>query len=73
MLYIFIFVGETAIDYFNHITQTVNHMADIYSRIKGLNKLEVETKMVKNVSSTITDRARVNQATIRLLNVQWGT
>ena len=29
--------------------------------------------MVKNVSSTITDRARVNQATIRLLNEKWGT
>ena len=68
-----IFAGGTAIDYFNHITETVNHMADIYSKIKGLNKLEVEKTMVKNVSSAITNKAQVNQATIRLLNEKWGT
>ena len=63
--------GGTAQDYSNHIFKTFQYLSNLYSEWYGLDGEEVKKKMTLNIVNTLTDRAIVNQAAIRLLNSEW--
>ena len=65
--------GGLSDDYGNHIITTIKYLADIYSSYHGLSKGHVEETMISHVHNTMTDRAAVNQATIRKLNKTWNS
>ena len=64
--------GGTAADYHDHVCNTVDHLASVYSHIHKEEYSEVREKMVSNISTTLTDRCPANHATVLLLNETWN-
>lgn len=65
--------GGKAVDYVCHISQTVDKMASIYSRYIDESEDGVKKRILSVITSTITDRCKVNSATVRELNRLWST
>lgn len=64
--------GGTAHDYHEHITQSIDNLASVYSSIHGKDYEESRKKLIDNISNTMTDRCVANHATVTLLNETWG-
>ena len=64
--------GGTAVDYCDHITTCINRLARVYCHYNGGDVQIIEHDIVSRISNTITDRATVNQATIKMLNDRWS-
>lgn len=62
--------GGTA-DYATHITDSIDHLADVYSNFSSIEYQETRAKLVDNVTNTLTDRCASNHAAIRLVNETW--
>jgi hypothetical protein len=60
--------GGTAADYANHVISSVDHLAELYSKFHDLDYNAVRSQMVSNISCTMSDRAAVNHAAVRLIN-----
>ncbi|ELU15948.1 hypothetical protein CAPTEDRAFT_190637, partial [Capitella teleta] len=64
--------GGTAEDYSWHIISTLQHIAKVYSSYQSLNYSIVFEKIKMNVTCTMSDRAKVNHAAVRLVNSSLG-
>ena len=64
--------GGTAQDYHEHITQSLDNLASVYSSFLGEDFKESCDKLITNISNTITDRCVANHAIVTLLNKTWG-
>ena len=63
--------GGTAEDYELHINETIDSLTDVYCRYYCLDFEEIRTKILRKISNTMTDRAKVNHATIQRLELSW--
>ena len=63
--------GGTADDYSEHVCGSVNHLATTYADFHELDYPECRSKIIKNISNTMTDRVVVNHAAIRKVNENW--
>lgn len=63
--------GGTAADYATQITDSIDHLADVYSNFNSIDYQETRAKLVDNVTNTLTDRCASNHAAIRLVNETW--
>ena len=64
--------GGTSDDYCDHVCSTIIYIAELYSKFKDQPMSEVHNTMIAHIKSTMTDRASVNQTTIRKINKKWG-
>lgn len=65
--------GGTAEDYSNHVNQAINTVTDTYCKLYNhVDFNETRNKIICNISNSMTDRAAVNHATIRQLELDWG-
>ena len=64
--------GGTAADYHQHITETVDNLAYVYSYFNDTDSLEVKVILINNIANTMTDRCAANHAAIQLLNTTWN-
>ncbi len=65
--------GATAEDYYLHVTNAVNDIADVYSTFT--NKMpyqECRKKLIDCIANTMTDRVSTNHASVALINEYWG-
>lgn len=64
--------GGTAEDYANHITDSVDDLASIYTEYHPEeNYQESRNKLLDNIANTMTDRVAANHAAIRIINDKW--
>ena len=63
--------GGTAGDYHEHISDSINSLAKTYSNFHDDSYQSARTKIISNISNTLTDRCAANHATIQLLNEIW--
>ena len=64
--------GCTADDYCGDIRTCLNCLARVYCHFNGGNVIAIE-HLIDIIKNTITDRAKVNGATVRKLNENWNT
>ena len=64
--------GGTANDYQSDIMQCVDHLAAVFSDFYKTDLEETRSKMIANISNTMSDRAAVNHATVQKVNESWG-
>ena len=64
--------GGTAQDYSNHIIKAVNEIAETYAAFTKTEYAIVRGRILSKIMSSLTDRAAVNHATVRLLNLHLG-
>ena len=57
--------GGTTEDYVQHITSTLEQAAEVYAKMKSLNKQSVLDDIKKRITSTTSDRAAVNHCVSR--------
>lgn len=60
--------GGTAIDYHQHIIQSIDLLSSVYAEVKNVNYQDTRTTLISNILNTMMDRASVNHAAIELLN-----
>ena len=65
--------GGTAEDYEHHISDSIDRVADVYSRFHDTDFDTCRSMIINNISNTMTDRAIVNHVTIERLEETWGT
>ena len=65
--------GGTAEDYELNITNTIDHIADVYCTVHKYDYNDCKCKVISYIKNTMTDRAAVNHATISRLEQAWGT
>ncbi|XP_065680983.1 uncharacterized protein LOC124817617 isoform X1 [Hydra vulgaris] len=63
--------GGTANDYQSHMTQSVDHLAKLYSNFYEQKYIEIRSKIIANISNTMSDRVAANHATVTKLNTLW--
>ena len=63
--------GGTAHDYQEHISDTIDNLAEVHSYFNKSSFEECKAKLINNISNTMTDRCAANHAAIRLLNEEW--
>ena len=63
--------GGTSDDYCDHICAAIDHVAETYSNFHQLQFQDCRTKIIENISNTMSDRAAVNHATIEKVNLRW--
>ena len=63
--------GSTANDYQSHITQSIDHLAKLYSDFYLQKYLELQSTIISNISNTMSDRVATNHATVTKLNNLW--
>jgi hypothetical protein len=56
--------GGTAEDYTQHVVESVDHLAKIYSDFQKRDFQQCRSELICNISNTTTDRASVNHATV---------
>ncbi|ELU17089.1 hypothetical protein CAPTEDRAFT_216396 [Capitella teleta] len=64
--------GGTTEDYQDHITSSIDYLATLYADYNELEFKDCREKMISNITNTMTDRATVIQATVRLLDETWN-
>ena len=64
--------GGTADDYYEQITTAVDNLADTYADFHEDHFPDCRSQMIRNITNTMTDRATVNQATVRKVNESWN-
>eukprot|EP00794_Sanderia_malayensis_P017193 gene17193-18925_t len=65
--------GGTAEDYANHISDSVDELASVYTaHHPQVTYQETRKQLIDNISNTMTDRVATNHAAISLLNGYWG-
>ena len=64
--------GGTADDYANHVNDSIDHLAQVFSSFNESNFQSIRNDIISSVSNTITDRAVVNHAAISKLELAWG-
>lgn len=63
--------GGTAEDYALHIEDSIDRINDVYCQFYTTDCTENHPKILSNISNTMSDRAAVNHATIRQLELSW--
>ena len=63
--------GGTAADYHQHITETVDNLAYVYSFFNDTDSSEAKV-ILNNIANTMTDRCAANHAAIQLVNTTWN-
>ena len=63
--------GGTAIDYSDHICQSIDNLASRYSEYTGTEFQTVRTNIIDNISNCMMDRVAANHAAIVLVNEAW--
>lgn len=63
--------GGTAEDYKQHICNSINNLAKIYSLMSGLSFDECLKKILSKIKCCLTDRAPVNHLTVVMLEKEW--
>ena len=64
--------GGTSEDYENHITESIDFIAKIYSSFEEIDFQNCRNLLINGIANTMTDRATVNHATIRRLELAWN-
>ena len=67
-------VGGTAEDY-HYVTQiaaSTDNLASVHSDFNKSDFQEIRSKIISNIANTLTDRAKVNHATVQRLEENWG-
>nr|XP_047136574.1 uncharacterized protein LOC124813491 isoform X1 [Hydra vulgaris]XP_047136575.1 uncharacterized protein LOC124813491 isoform X1 [Hydra vulgaris] len=64
--------GGTAVDYENQICVAVDHLAFIYSNFHSFPFNECRSRIISNISNTMSDRVAVNHLTISKICNTWG-
>ena len=64
--------GGTAVDYTNHIRQTLHDVAETVANWTGNEKDQIAKDCENNISSTISDRAAVNHCVVEKLKGHFG-
>ena len=62
----------TADDYLRHICESVNHLAEVFSRFNNEDYQDCRQRLIDSISNTISDRVASNHAAIRLINELWN-
>ena len=65
--------GGTAENYERHVCDSVGELALLYSDLHGIDYQDCRATIIGNISNTMTDRAVVNQATVRRIEQRWDT
>ena len=64
--------GRTADDYAGHICKSVDSMAKTYVYFhKGKNFPDTQTKLISNITNSMTDRCAANDAALRIVDSVW--
>ena len=63
--------GGTAVDYSEHICESIDNLAKLYSLHTETNYQQCRSKLVSNISNCMTDRAAANHAAVLLVNEVW--
>ena len=63
--------GGTALDYKNHLCDTVINIAEVYCFFRGGSFADVHQHMIDNISNVMTDRCETNHAAVELVNEMW--
>ena len=64
--------GGTAEDYADHICDSVDSLAKVYSYFhEDVNYNAIRSKMISNIANSMSDRCPANHAAIRLVNSSW--
>ena len=63
--------GGTAAYYHQHIVESVENLAAVYSNFNEVNKVKVKKQLISKISNSLTDRCAANHATIELSNDTW--
>ena len=63
--------GGTAHDYSQHICESVDHLAEVYSQFNHIAFQECREALIQNISNTMSDRVASNHAAIRLISESW--
>lgn len=63
--------GGTADDYCNHITMSVDHLADVYADYHKDDFQFCRSTMIANITNTMNDRVAANHAAINKVNEAW--
>ena len=64
--------GGTSEDYALHIEESIGRINDVYCQVYSTDFTENQKKILSNISNNMSDRAAVNHATIRQLELSWG-
>ena len=64
--------GGTAVDYERHICDSVDELARLYSNFYDIDYRLRRSKIISNISNTMTDRLNVNHATIERIEQRWN-
>ncbi|XP_033096587.1 uncharacterized protein LOC117100861 [Anneissia japonica] len=65
--------GGTPVDYQVQIDESITNMAKVYCQVHDKSPTEVHSQLISKITSTMSDRAAVNHATIQLLEKKWKT
>lgn len=65
--------GGTAKDYASHAIQSIEHITEVYSKFYDTNFKDTLRTMKRNITTTMSDRAAVNHAAVRLINENFET
>ena len=63
--------GGTAHDYSQHICESVDHLAEVYSQFNHIAFQECREALIQNISNTMSDRVASNHAAIHLISESW--
>ena len=63
--------GGTAIDYSDHISESIDNLARLYSLHTETDYQQCRSKLVSNISNCMMDRAAANHVAILLVNEVW--
>lgn len=63
--------GGTAEDYSTHIIETIDNLASVHSYFYNGDYQDTRSKIIDNISNTLTDRCAANHAAILLVNESW--
>lgn len=64
--------GGTAEDYATHVTDSIDNLANVYSYFESQDFQGTRSKLIQNVTNTLTDRCAANHAAIRIVNAAWN-
>ncbi len=63
-------LGDTADDCHEHITSSIDNLADVYADFDQ--EEFCRSQIIENISNSMSDCATVNQATIKKVNATWN-
>ncbi|ELU14182.1 hypothetical protein CAPTEDRAFT_185504 [Capitella teleta] len=63
--------GGTALDYKNHLCDTVINLAEVYCFFRGGSFSDIHQHMIDNIANVMTDRCSTKYAAVELVNDLW--